>query len=114
MPALYLIYKTLFSITVCVVNPPRVRRSFERHPSREVQQYSCAKVLPLTLGAGHHQWPGLGWHSHLPHARAGAPAWPTRLQKFQQVTALQVESKSQSAKFKEADACKLMYEDLFI
>lgn len=49
------IARSLFSITVCFVNSPRIRGSFERRPSREVQQYSCAKVLPLALGAGHHQ-----------------------------------------------------------
>lgn len=66
-------------------NLSRVWRSFERHPSGEVQQYSCAKVLPLTLGAGHHQWPCLGWHSHHPHARADTSTRPARVQKLQQV-----------------------------
>lgn len=70
----------------CLCNLPRVWRSFERHPPGEVQQYSCAKVLPLALGAGHYQWPSLGWHSHQSHARAGAPTRPAGVQKLQQVT----------------------------
>lgn len=110
--------KALFSITISFVNPPRIRRSVERHPPREVQHYSCAKVLPLTVGAGHHQWPDLGWHSDHLHARTGAPTRPARIQKFQQVTVLQVDQQvmnniKMAAKFIEAQLRIFVFVSLY-